>query len=1139
MSNTFNSNENKQKILDIIKGTIQPSIGTVESSFPDDYDYPQKLKEIPKSTTIANLLKTYRINTFKTRTINDLVEVSSLDFLPDYLVPYAEENEGLKDTVNLPIAETQFIPRYVPVYRAYKYDHGLYHQILYHTITAPEHIFRHNKYFTAEIDAAIRHNVYCSGSLQGQLSRLNDMNKIRYAVSTGGRSLRKGAADFYKARHKAAVDDFKKTGIPASYMGFNWMETGCNIYKKYFPIYSVAAVDNWPGLFTGIFGFIKPSEQITDEDEMPLNDENGNPIMTMPIDFLPAISGDKSFGPPYQAIGKKQYLTEALILAEAFYGELLIAMSDNTGAQHYVDKLTGLLDRYWYLSAGWYFPKAEVYERDKIDTKTRNIWSMSFVTHMLYSLILDTPKRYTPNCLIDPNVHNLYKFCPFYGGIHRFVELLMSLEESSCYIYADNIYMLIVNQDGTKEFYSLDLTKAESQVQPEDAMFVNYYFLTRGHTLPTGDAAFNSLWATIALYLIPNFVVDSTGILSNVQFKVPGQGSGNTGTFDNNHAKSAQFVIAWETRGKPSPQSNGWANVAAMSGVDLKIEHQDLDFGASVQRAMDNPPQGGYVARDGLSEPPMSPGIMLKMDCLGYGAVWSTELEQFVPVLDDERLAKSLCLCKKQGKVVEGDDMATMVNNQLYKLARSLGMMMLGGWRYAPVANSLEQFITESKVALTRVKAKLEQVEETFKTLEIAQLLEEVKFNKEFTVDREFLLSLFADQPDRYTRVSGKQYSDIKKFTVKLDRFLTMEEEMTFTPNDLLKSNLKLDFFTRLELYEALKVMKDSTEGKTDPMVFFNNQKVKDALTSLKTIKDLINVKLTNVEVVQGMLAIKEKDIEAVIDPYVYYHLPIRIAKNFKLGKMKPRHNRVETEQQKDALIKKNKKIMTKAVDKIPEPNTVKLTTEINIVKPDFIVVDATKKENRTYKVRQTQEPGYVPRLTGKSKVYKEPNALDLMDSEGITLEEATARIQKLKIQEEEYKALEALHGYIDDREIERVKQVTSSMSRKEKKELKAMQEEYKKAEPKFDREAYIDSFPQPVYMPYQTFEDQNYEPEQAMKQLISQSNLLFYAKNPENFIKLIKNLAKLYGLLIEDFYEYPGMPTTQDLELRYKAYVY
>jgi hypothetical protein len=856
MSNTFNTNENKSKILDLIKGSIKENLGTVESAFPDQYIYTEDQKQTYSSTKSATILKEKKVSIYKTRAIPTLEKTSAEEYLPERLWPLLQDDPKapFHRTVILPIGDREYIPQYRPVYRSSKYDVGLYNQIIYQAITNDNaESYEANKKIIADIDNSTRNYVYCSGTMSGQLTRLAEMTRIRNAVKSNGKQERVSAIQLFDVIHKNMDDDDTSKG-------FNSLETGCNLFFKYHPIYSVELEeDTWPGLTGKPSKFIDLGGPELDSNGEPLLDNEGAGIMRPEIDYLPAIKNIRSAGEPYEGKQKGEVITEALILADSFMGGLSEALTckrpDRTAA------LASLMGDFWWLSCGYFFPKAEIYKRTEISTKTRNIWAMPFPSHLLNGLLYELPKKYSPNVLLDPNLSSLYRFSPFHGGMDRLINLFLNIQEPIGLAYADNIYLIYPVGDDI-QYYSFDLTKAEAQVTPEDAVFLNYYFLTRGHSLINGTAAFDSTWAFFATTIQPNLSIDSTVLMSNLQIKLPGQGSGNTATYDNNTLSSAKFLITWELRGKPLPNTKEWTTVIDRCGVDFKLEFSDMNLKTTILNAKRVTRHEGYLGLEGDNKPPEIPPPIVELDLLGWSAVYSPILDSFVPTLQTDRFTRSICLTKKDDNLTDLKEA-----QQFYKLVRSEALRLIGGIIHKPVDNALKQLASEARISLDRAKVDMGQTDRVFKLTDLSQILDGVEFSTDFTVDQSFLLKLFQPKPTTYTNVLGKPLQLIENAAVKPAQLSTLNilDVKTFG-----STRVTLTVQSGVtDLYENIMNERSKGKGLTIQDLYRNPQftKLREEMVNVTTYLE----KRPAITDTRELISKRAKDIESVIDPYNYY----------------------------------------------------------------------------------------------------------------------------------------------------------------------------------------------------------------------------------------------------------------------------
>lgn len=647
---------------------------TVESHFPPIWK-PDESEVLPNGAPriqVSKKINQLGIKLNVPRAIPELVKVDSLLLIDKALQPLLEiEGSRLKKTIQYPLGDnrsTEWLPKYT-VFDWYvePYDKPLLKQIMYDYYESTGFDPTSQDHFLTLLWDAARDRAYGNGSLLGQITRISTM----YDVKTGRDTYHaaKPIVDLYKAqRHESAIE------IPA------------RMLEKYLPIGSVEALTDeggWPGLFTRVSSFLHIGEEEGEED----------------YDWLPPISDKSASGVPYQGKTKGETVTEALAIADQFLIGLsaiikkqISGIPEANDAKQATVELKELLQEYWYLGCGSLFPKGERYEKKKWFTKTRNIWSAPFPTHLLMSLVSWPVMKTSPNA-VTFDTPSLYAFSPFHGGLD--IILAKALRPGhQTFVYADNYYIAYEEADHTKTWFSLDLVRGEAETTIKDGQLLAYYLLTRGHVTEDGKPAFSATWAYLALYILPTLCIDSTGLIGNLQLQIPGQGSGNSWTFLLNHIKVSAFDDKWKKLKAPRPGSKEFGDIQQMCGVNLTIETELTDLMGRMNKARDSTVDDGYFGMLMTDKPPSKPPTEIKLDLLGWSAVWAPCLEKFIPVLDSKRLADSVSLPKGLGKAAK-DISGTLT--RFYNVARFEASRLVGGWQYAPVDLSLRRRADEER----------------------------------------------------------------------------------------------------------------------------------------------------------------------------------------------------------------------------------------------------------------------------------------------------------------------------------------------------------------------------------------------------------------------------------------------------------
>lgn len=832
MSDRFNSNEEKKKITKLF-GT--PIVGDVEEKFPEFYVLPKQTDVTPLE--FNQLLQKFRITSYKPSGIPALVSEDVTGLINPQLNQLVEARDG---KAMLPVGETEFLPRYTPKHTASNYDLRLYKQILFQWIEHP--FYEKFEKVIGELLSIPNNYVFSSGTYAGQISRLRGMYDV--ADGTNGKNKPK------------PVTEMLPFGVSAT--AGSSLEAVAQILEFYLPLNTVE--DAFDGNFPGLF--YKPSYFAS----MDPDDD---------FDYLPKIGATKIAGLPYVGKTKNETILEALVLSDLFVQNVadIIAMTPAEGnnpiqgyniphAQTQIkqnekprEAVEKLLRDFWYMAAGQFFPKAERYLIDDIEKKTRNIFAMAFPTHIIASLIAQPVLDKSPNA-VQVDTPSLYAFSPFHGGLDTIInKYIVNPAQSTSLIYADNWYIIYVEEDGTKTYFSIDQEKAEAQAQLDDFRACGYYLLTRGHLSREGEPAFNLTWLYIATTLLPVMFHNPTAILQNQQFLIKGMGSGITWTFLINHIRSAMIDDKWRRVGMPRPGSKAWTDkVITPCGCNLKIELTVEDVVGKLEALKISTPESGYFQVNSPGKPSDEPTPYVGLDLLGWGAAWSRLGEMYVPVLENERLFKSLMLPTKDDR---HDYKDKPWQKYTYEVARSEAMRMVGGWMYAPVDAALRNQANDARKKLIRMKHLTRtELEEAFRTTEFGAEFDLDGINLVKEVDYLDFLNLndFKETPPVLPYIKNRTWG------VNL---IAPPPRSNVIPGASFMANLKID-----DWLISRNLLGQTLTG-SDLNSFLASKEYAQAVAELQTIKLYIRNKTD----VPSTKPIREKEHSKLVDPYASYKL--------------------------------------------------------------------------------------------------------------------------------------------------------------------------------------------------------------------------------------------------------------------------
>lgn len=660
MSDIFNQQGLKSKFSSIIKSENQESndILVVFNSFSDiSLDTAEDIEY----TDLGSALLEHSVKVFRPKPYDELINVPFTEAASPRMLDLYEEQLGSKD-VSLPIGAGQILPTYKPG----------------HEITPPlstlanSLAFEYMKYIEGssnpEFDSAIYRTIkelleiqgatrFSTGSLLGQVKRIAAGQDVAY-----GRN----------GHHKNK--SFRELGLtPYKVMG--WLD-------EYMPI-----------------GEGEPDFKLTNTLDWLVYTPQEAELMGVP-DSLPAITHSSAAGLPWLGKKKGEVAISALITANMLIKdtsrilkETLFSGSNDpleakregvaaetaksktrSAGQFSSEILKMITTEYSYTMMGLLFPKGERYHRADHLNKTRNIWSASYVTHLLGSIISDQPAKRMLNVITSSEpTPSLSKFSPTQGGMDALVNRILEATDITELVYADNAYMYFPRED---VWYSIDLTKGEANCTRDIAMTTAMYLLTRGWTSNDGVPLYNYTWAYLALYMIPYTTVDSISILKNFQIKNPGQGSGNPWTFLNNHVLTTILMNKWRAMGRPRPTAQVIEKLSSETGIDFKVELVVPEFKKKLLEAREH----SLPVEDRIR-----PRTIVSMDMLGWD-VTHTQYG-FTPVLAKERLFKSIACPQPPSSTF-----SSHIAKQVHKYIQNVALLYVGGWAYPCIAQTIEGY---------------------------------------------------------------------------------------------------------------------------------------------------------------------------------------------------------------------------------------------------------------------------------------------------------------------------------------------------------------------------------------------------------------------------------------------------------------
>ncbi|CAD30691.1 RNA-dependent RNA polymerase [Blotched snakehead virus] len=824
MSDVFNTPHARRTITQAL-GLTNVSDRTQDWLLPEPWNPP--MDPIKNSQEAAEYLQRNQYRMLKPRAIPENTPLDTSELFP-HLAEFVGSGAFGTSTL-VPAGSTEYIPRYYPTHKPEHnkptpfghYDVALLKQMTYQLTNGKDNPEEEGTTFRQFRDTIVEQQ-YGSGTSQGQLARLVAMKEV-----ATGRNPNKSP---------------KELGLS--------MEEIATMLEQTLPIGQPGGDEGWPSLTTTLSELLNPAEG---------------------MDYLPHITMKSSSGLPFIGKTKGETVTSALAICDTFLREVSECVKEGAMASDN-QKLQKLLQDYWYLSCGLLFPKAERYEKKAWLTKTRNIWSAPFPTHLLLSTISWPIMNSSKNNILNvPECVSLYGFNPFSGGMDAVVtNILAQPDETLFLIYADNIYIYM-----DRTWFSIDLEKGEANATPEHAQAVSYYLLTRGWTQDDGSPAFNATWATIAMMIAPSLVVDSSCLFMNLQLKTYGQGSGNAWTFLINHTLSTILVGKWIEAGQPNPRSKEFMDLEAATGINFKIEREIEGLPTRLQEAMDKAVHTGFLG-DGTTNPPEKEGPTVDLDLLGWSATYSRHMDMWVPVLDKERLLSSAAYPKGlENKDLKGKPGAEIA----YKIVRNEALLMVGGWNYPLIARSLMANTSAARNNLRQKGVPLDTLTRDWeKMTEFSDIFEDLPIDTKLEVTSEFLqrLNLRGERKQPNVNKHHLRTKGLKKCVSALKQGACR--------NPTTVAGLKLTAYSKSRINKAKAVFDEinnlpKTESDdwsdrmddADRLMKANNLYMREARSALEDVHN--SLLALSGETVKAKTP-QEKSTEKVSNPVVGYRLP-------------------------------------------------------------------------------------------------------------------------------------------------------------------------------------------------------------------------------------------------------------------------
>lgn len=308
-------------------------------------------------------------------------------------------------------------------------------------------------------------------------------------------------------------------------------------------------------------------------------------------------------------------------------------------------------------------PKAEVYSRTELMTKTRNIFVTNSSAFLMAAMVLKAPHQKMPTVIDNDETWNMIGFSPYHGGMNKFVQKVIAKGSNFRCAYADNIYITATSEKGELCFVSMDGEKMEASIKRKDVMFEAYRSLK----------AFDKVSTPYVNYVekvLPHISVGTYSLLGGDQIYVPYMASGVQGTAYYNTTKSILYLDALKQNPKIFLSGDKYVLVGSRaceenSGAIFKIERVT--------------PLSTILNTGVLEE--------VQLDLLGFNAVECSTIflpGRYIGVLDHDRLVKGMAFLKSdqlQGRRAKDDSGARNIIYTAIHFFRLRMFYFLGAWR--------------------------------------------------------------------------------------------------------------------------------------------------------------------------------------------------------------------------------------------------------------------------------------------------------------------------------------------------------------------------------------------------------------------------------------------------------------------------
>lgn len=394
------------------------------------------------------------------------------------------------------------------------------------------------------------------------------------------------------------------------------------------------------------------------------------------------INGNASAGPLFPRKQRWQTTVSDLIIGSQFVAEHPLPSEEDARNQ-----LHALWEKYDWASIVFMKNKKEIFDREKIETKSRNYFAFSTAAQIPAQLFYKNLYKDTHKCAARPTSWSLMGWSPWKGGVADLINVMSVNAKKKAAkfgfgwdwaVYSDNLFLLLVFDDEAF-FISYDASSMESTI-------------TRADVKSMALRAVEQHWGgrvhrRMKSYIVnthPRLSVDVVAVLGGLQVTVLGMGSGTAATaYANNekmgsvalHADVAIRQLKGASKDEVLRFTGGGREVAAeATGIVALFSSQGVTL--KVERVTE-------VSDVILSLNKFDvPSRFFELDLLGMSVVVKPELDLLdkkyagpYPVLERARLLKSYVYNKLDHKGDLTDD-----EKSVLKVAREKMFYLLGGW---------------------------------------------------------------------------------------------------------------------------------------------------------------------------------------------------------------------------------------------------------------------------------------------------------------------------------------------------------------------------------------------------------------------------------------------------------------------------